>query len=280
MFDWNAGDPFLTGDADSRNAKLKACPYFDLAATAKVREGIVFRAGVNNLADKDPPAISQGVLFSFGNGNTYPGVYDVAGRTLFFGLTAEFRCRSGPGRQDVAPDRNPPALPVVIVRNPFRRSAMPRTACSARAAVATILLVAAFPAAAQLTGSTAATGSVSTTGTGSTGSSLGIGLGSGSLSGNSTSGGTSALPDVGGTSFGQPGTPLGTQSSLSSRINARAGLGAASRLNNRLSTGGAGYTGTAVSGVSSGASGVSGLSSGTTLSNAGQPSGRALGTGN
>ena len=86
----NTSDPFLTGDANSRNAKLKAFNYFDLAATAKVKEGIVFRAGVNNLADKNPPAISQGVLFSFGNGNTYPGVYDVAGRTLFVGLTAEF----------------------------------------------------------------------------------------------------------------------------------------------------------------------------------------------
>lgn len=56
----------------------------------KVQEGVVFRAGINNLLDKDPPALAQGNLYSFGNGNTYPGVYDVAGRTLFMGISANF----------------------------------------------------------------------------------------------------------------------------------------------------------------------------------------------
>lgn len=72
------------------NSRIKAYSYFDLAATAKVQDGIVFRAGVNNIADKDPPAIVQGLLALFGNGNTYPGTYDVAGRSVFIGLTAEF----------------------------------------------------------------------------------------------------------------------------------------------------------------------------------------------
>lgn len=86
----NTDDPFLTGPAYTLNASLPAYSYFDLALTAKVDGGITFRAGVNNLLDKDPPAIAQGLLYSFGNGNTYPGTYDVAGRTFFIGMNAEF----------------------------------------------------------------------------------------------------------------------------------------------------------------------------------------------
>jgi outer membrane receptor protein involved in Fe transport len=55
-----------------------------------VFEDFTLRAGINNLFDKDPPAIAQGLLSSFGNGNTYPGVYDPLGRMLFVGLTAKF----------------------------------------------------------------------------------------------------------------------------------------------------------------------------------------------
>lgn len=86
----NTDNPFLTGPAYTLNAKIPVYNYFDLAMTAKASEGLVFRAGINNLFDKDPPAIVQGLLASFGNGNTYPGVYDVAGRSLFVGLSAEF----------------------------------------------------------------------------------------------------------------------------------------------------------------------------------------------
>ena len=86
----NTDDPFLTGDPYVINAHLPAYNYFDLAATVTVRKGIAFRAGVNNLLDKDPPAVAQGLAAAFGNGNTFPGVYDVAGRTFFFGINAQF----------------------------------------------------------------------------------------------------------------------------------------------------------------------------------------------
>ena len=86
----NTDDPFLTGPTYVLNASLPAYSYFDLALSARVQQNIAFRLGVNNLLDKDPPAIAQGLLYSFGNGNTYPGVYDVAGRTFFIGLNAEF----------------------------------------------------------------------------------------------------------------------------------------------------------------------------------------------
>lgn len=87
---YNTSDPSLTGDKYVINSRLPVANYFDLAATATVTKDLTFRIGVNNLLDRDPPAIAQGVLSSFGNGNTYPGVYDVAGRTFFVGLSAEF----------------------------------------------------------------------------------------------------------------------------------------------------------------------------------------------
>ncbi|MDP1027945.1 TonB-dependent receptor [Sphingomonas sp. KR1UV-12] len=86
----NTDDPFLEGDAYTINAKLPAYSYFDLAGTVAVQKGLTFRFGVNNLLDKDPPAIAQGLLAVFGNGNTYPGMYDVAGRSFFIGLNAQF----------------------------------------------------------------------------------------------------------------------------------------------------------------------------------------------
>lgn len=92
----NSSNPFLAGDPYTLNAKLPTYDYFDLSGTAKVTEGIAMRFGINNLFDRDPPAIAQGLLGSFGNGstlgngNTYPGVYDVAGRSFFIGLTADF----------------------------------------------------------------------------------------------------------------------------------------------------------------------------------------------
>jgi outer membrane receptor protein involved in Fe transport len=72
------------------NNRIAAYNYFDLAATVSVTKAFVFRMGVNNLFDKDPPAIAAGVLSAFGNGNTYPGVYDALGRTIFFGATVNF----------------------------------------------------------------------------------------------------------------------------------------------------------------------------------------------
>jgi outer membrane receptor protein involved in Fe transport len=87
---YNTSDPSLTGDTYVINSRLPVANYFDLAATASVMKQVTLRIGVNNLLDRDPPAIAQGILSSFGNGNTYPGIYDVAGRSFFVGLSAEF----------------------------------------------------------------------------------------------------------------------------------------------------------------------------------------------
>lgn len=81
---------FLNGQGSIINSKIPAYSYFDLATTVNFTKGLTLRAGVNNLLDKDPPAIAQGILASFGNGNTYPGVYDPLGRTIFVGATVAF----------------------------------------------------------------------------------------------------------------------------------------------------------------------------------------------
>ena len=51
------------------------------------------RGGVNNVFDTDPPLIDStniGIASPpFGNGNTFPGVYDSLGRLLFVGGTVK-----------------------------------------------------------------------------------------------------------------------------------------------------------------------------------------------
>ncbi|WP_260928107.1 TonB-dependent receptor [Novosphingobium sp. 9] len=79
-----------TGAANAYDNKIKAYNYFDLAGTITFDNKLTLRAGVNNLFDKDPPAVVEGVLSSFGNGNTYPGVYDALGRSIFIGASVQF----------------------------------------------------------------------------------------------------------------------------------------------------------------------------------------------
>jgi outer membrane receptor protein involved in Fe transport len=93
----NESNPFLgntTTPVDTVDAHIKAYSYLDLSGTWKVRDSVTLRAGVNNLLDKDPPFLESNTFPAsgppFGNGNTYPGTYDALGRTIFFGLTADF----------------------------------------------------------------------------------------------------------------------------------------------------------------------------------------------
>ena len=82
------------GFTDSFDAKIKTYNYFDVAVNWKIHD-VAFRAGMNNIFDKDPPVVDANNIgiagvAQFGNGNTYPGVYDTLGRTVFIGLTADF----------------------------------------------------------------------------------------------------------------------------------------------------------------------------------------------
>ncbi len=79
-----------------RNAALAAADrtlgernYVDIAATYAVTKKITLRGGINNLFDRDPP-LSGLVGAGFGNGNTYPQVYDALGRRIFLNATMKF----------------------------------------------------------------------------------------------------------------------------------------------------------------------------------------------
>ena len=104
--DLNDPNPLLNGknvigeaygifpDIVKGEAKIPAANYFDLSGTWTVKDGLTMRVGVNNIFDKDPPLLDSTNLAPasppFGNGNTFPGVYDSLGRTIFVGLTADF----------------------------------------------------------------------------------------------------------------------------------------------------------------------------------------------
>jgi iron complex outermembrane receptor protein len=98
--DINSANSFLEdGDAGVTDtvpgeAHIPAYSYFDLSGTWRFMNKYTFRAGINNLFDKDPPILDTGNLglsiLPFGNGNTYPNIYDSLGREFFVGLTADF----------------------------------------------------------------------------------------------------------------------------------------------------------------------------------------------
>jgi len=70
---------------------IKAQSYFDLTLSARLADRFNFRIGAQNIFDKSPPLVSGAVAAPpFGNGNTFPQVYDALGRYLFAGVTIDF----------------------------------------------------------------------------------------------------------------------------------------------------------------------------------------------
>jgi len=64
---------------------------FDLSFSARVADKYNFRVGANNILDKQPPIVGGEVANApFGNGNTFPQVYDALGRFLFAWVTIDF----------------------------------------------------------------------------------------------------------------------------------------------------------------------------------------------
>lgn len=87
------GDGLCPDDAVSAPAaaQLNSVSFFDLALTARLAERYNFRLGVNNILDREPPITDNGIAGApFGNGNTYPQVYDSLGRFFFAGVTVDF----------------------------------------------------------------------------------------------------------------------------------------------------------------------------------------------
>ena len=83
-----------SGNPDLPDAQLPAMDYIDLSGTWTARPGLEFRFGVNNVFDRNPPTVDSNTIGvsapPFGNGNTFPGVYDSLGRTFFVGVTAKY----------------------------------------------------------------------------------------------------------------------------------------------------------------------------------------------
>jgi iron complex outermembrane receptor protein len=87
-----AGGHFsVAGVGDCSDARISSYSYFDLSAAWDVREGVELRSGVNNIFDIEPPILSQSVLAApLGNGNTFTGMYDTLGRTIFVAATIKY----------------------------------------------------------------------------------------------------------------------------------------------------------------------------------------------
>lgn len=89
--DSSNSSPLLAAPFDPAVQTLGARSYLDLAASWTITKQVTLYAGVNNLTDRDPPITSSTITGPpFGNGNTYPQVYDALGRRVFVSLTAKF----------------------------------------------------------------------------------------------------------------------------------------------------------------------------------------------
>lgn len=81
-----------TGEIEAKSAgqeDLGARTYWDLAANWQMTEETSFRAGVQNVLDREPPFTNAGPSLN-GNGNTFPGSYDALGRYVFVAATMSF----------------------------------------------------------------------------------------------------------------------------------------------------------------------------------------------
>jgi len=87
--DQTSDNPVLAGDFEPADERMAARSYLDLVGNYQINDNFTFRVGMNNALDKDPP-VSGVVAAVFGNGNTYPQVYDTLGRHVFLNLTAKF----------------------------------------------------------------------------------------------------------------------------------------------------------------------------------------------
>jgi len=87
--DTNSSNPDLSnGKIDPFDAKMPDVSYFDLSGLWDVHPGVTIRAGVNNIFDRDPPILKQGIPGT-GSPNAYP-LYDLLGREVFAGATIKF----------------------------------------------------------------------------------------------------------------------------------------------------------------------------------------------
>jgi outer membrane receptor protein involved in Fe transport len=82
-------NPLLSTGVADKDRTMGERNYLDIAGSWDVLKNVTLRGGINNITDRDPP-LSGLVGAGFGNGNTYPQVYDALGRRVFLNLTAKF----------------------------------------------------------------------------------------------------------------------------------------------------------------------------------------------
>jgi outer membrane receptor protein involved in Fe transport len=78
--DTSSTNPVLSGPTWPVDSRQQAISYFDLSGSLPLNDNLVFRMGVNNIFDQDPP------YYSLGDGNTFPQFYNPLGRYIFAGL--------------------------------------------------------------------------------------------------------------------------------------------------------------------------------------------------
>lgn len=86
-----SSNPLLATTLNNIDKTLAERNYFDISASWSVTKQLTLRGGINNIADKDPPIVNNSTLAAgFGNGNTYPQVYDALGRRVFLNAAYSF----------------------------------------------------------------------------------------------------------------------------------------------------------------------------------------------
>jgi outer membrane receptor protein involved in Fe transport len=85
------GKTIANGAISNTDARIPSFTYIDLTGSMKLADKISFRLGVNNILDKQAPAIGlTNQPGTTANGNTFPQVYDALGRYIFGELTVQF----------------------------------------------------------------------------------------------------------------------------------------------------------------------------------------------
>ena len=83
--------PLAPFGAFTPGAHLRGVDYIDVGGSYTFAGHVTTRLGVNNVFDKSPPLSALGYIGGvFGNGNTYPNVYDALGRYAFVNLVVDF----------------------------------------------------------------------------------------------------------------------------------------------------------------------------------------------
>ncbi len=89
--DSSSSNPQLSAAFAEADRVLGQREYIDVSASWAATKQLSITGGVNNLLDRDPPILSSTIAGPpYGNGNTYPQVYDALGRRLFVGLQYKF----------------------------------------------------------------------------------------------------------------------------------------------------------------------------------------------